>query len=70
MEVGWIFGQVSPCFGPWLLLGIMYFVGLRGVSGSRGIWVEGGACLIRNGGEEGFGRIFSRDPPVLGHGSH
>ena len=46
------FYQGFPCFGPWLLLGIVHFLGFGGVSGSRWIWEEAGACIISNGGEE------------------
>ena len=42
----------SPCFGPWLPIGIVYFVGFGDVSGSGGIWDDAGACLVRIGGEE------------------
>ena len=46
------FGQGSPWFGPWLLLGLMVLLSFGGVSGYGGIWEETGAWLIRIGGEE------------------
>ena len=65
----WKFGQVYSCFGLRLPLGLMYFVGFGGVSGSRGVWVEEEAYLVINSGEGGVGRKFSKDPTVLGSGS-
>ena len=35
----WKFGQVYSCFGPWITLGLVHFVGFGGVLGSGGIWV-------------------------------
>ena len=46
------FGQGSPWFGPWILLGLMVLLSFGGVSGYGGIWEETGAWLIRIGGEE------------------
>ena len=46
------FGQESPFFRPWLLLGIVVVLVLGGVSGSGGIWEEAGAWFISIGGEE------------------
>ena len=37
----------SPCFGPWLPLGLVYFGVFGGVSGSRWILDKAGAWLIR-----------------------
>ena len=47
--------QVCPCFGTWILLGLVQFVVLGDVSWSGGIWVEAEACLVRNGVEGGVG---------------
>ena len=52
--------QGSPCFWPWLLLGIMHFVGFGGVAGSGGVWVEGEACLVCNNEEVEFGCKFGQ----------
>ena len=50
--VDWNFGQVSPWFRPWIMLGIVSFLGFGDVSGSGGIWEEARAWLTRIGGEE------------------
>ena len=42
----WEFFQGSPCFEPWLLIGIALFGVSGGVSGSGGFWVEVELCLI------------------------
>ena len=44
-------------------------MGFGGVLGSGGIWFEEEAYLVRNSGEGGVGRKFSKDPTVLGSGS-
>ena len=45
--------QGFPCFGPWLLLGIVYFEVLGDVWGSGGVNDEGGACFVSNYGGVG-----------------
>ena len=52
MEFGYKFDQGSPCFRPWVPLGLVHFVGFGGVSGCGGVLEEAVAWLIIIGAEE------------------
>ena len=54
----WVFCDIwqgSPCFGPWLPLGLVQSGGFGGIMGSGGGWGEVDPCLIWPDGEVGVG---------------
>ena len=65
----WKICQGSPCFKPWLTLGLVHSMGFGGVSGSRVIWVEAEACFVYDDGEVRVSWRFFQGPPVLGRDS-